>query len=105
MRYSLKNKVVLITGAAGGIGAATARALYSRGALLVLTDMSQAAVDEQAKEFGNERALALALDVTDAAATAKVVEQAIAKFGRLDCVMRSEEHTSELQSRFEHECR
>src|SRR5690625_5906874 len=96
MGYSLKNKVVLITGAAGGIGAATAQALYQRGALLVLTDMSQAAVDAQAQGFDSERVLPLALDVTDAAATANAVEQTIAKFGRLD---RSEEHTSELQSR------
>lgn len=87
MRYSLKNKVVLITGAAGGIGGATAQALYRRGALLVLTDMSQAAVDAQAQAFNNERVLPLALDVTDADATVKVVEQAIAKFGRIDCVM------------------
>lgn len=87
MGYSLKNKVVLITGAAGGIGAATAQALYQRGALLVLTDMSQAAVDAQAQGFDSERVLPLALDVTDAAATANAVEQTIAKFGRLDCVM------------------
>ena len=82
--YSLNNKVVLITGAAGGIGAATARALYAEGARLVLTDMQQAAVDALASEFLPERVLPLALDVTDAKATKDVVRQAVERFGRLD---------------------
>lgn len=84
MSYDLKQKVVLITGAAGGIGAATARELYARGASLVLTDMQQAAVDQLAREFDAGRVLALALDVTDAQATEAVVRQAVARFGRLD---------------------
>lgn len=84
MTYDLQGKVVLITGAAGGIGAATARALYAAGAQLVLTDRTQAAVDRLANEFDGERTLALALDVTDAAATKEVVARAVARFGRLD---------------------
>lgn len=87
MAYSLKDKVVFITGAAGGIGAATAEALYTKGALLVLTDMSQEAVDAQAQRYNSERVMALALDVTDASATAQAVEQAVQRFGRIDCVM------------------
>ena len=49
MTYDLNDKVVLITGAAGGIGAATARELYALGASLVLTDMQQTAVDKLGK--------------------------------------------------------
>lgn len=84
MRYDLRQKVVLITGAAGGIGAATVRELYAQGANLVLTDMQQDAVDRLAREFDAVRVLALALDVTDARATEAVVHQAVARFGRLD---------------------
>lgn len=84
MRYDLRQKVVLITGAAGGIGAATARELHAKGASLVLTDMQQEAVDRLAREFDAGRVLALALDVTDARATKAVVRQAVARFGRLD---------------------
>lgn len=84
MSYDLKNKVVLITGAAGGIGAATARALYQQGASLVLTDVSQAAVDALAQEFDASRVLAVVLDVTDLQATKAVVQQAVDKFGKLD---------------------
>ena len=82
--YDLQGKVVLITGAAGGIGAATARALHACGARLVLTDVTQASVDRLAAEFDSERTLALALDVTDAAATKAVVQHAVDRFGRLD---------------------
>ncbi|MGH8466642.1 MAG: SDR family oxidoreductase, partial [Pseudomonas sp.] len=84
MTYNLKDKVVLITGAAGGIGSATARELYAIGANLVLTDMQQPAVDALAKEFDAQRVLPLALDVTDAVATKSVVQQTIKRFGRLD---------------------
>ncbi|SFU02204.1 SDR family NAD(P)-dependent oxidoreductase [Pseudomonas marincola] len=84
MAYDFIGKVILITGAAGGIGAATARELYSLGALLVLTDMQQEAVDQLAQEFDAERVLPLALDVTDAEASKRVVQSAVERFGRLD---------------------
>lgn len=87
MKYDLNGKVVLITGAAGGIGAATARELYAHGANLVLTDMSQTSVDRLAQEFDASRVLPLALDVTDAEATKVVVRKAAEKFGRLDVAL------------------
>lgn len=82
--YNLQGKVVLITGAAGGIGAASARELYAHGASLVLTDTSQEAVDKLAQEFNSQRVLPLAFDVTDAEAAKAVVRQAVERFGRLD---------------------
>ncbi|QTJ67135.1 SDR family NAD(P)-dependent oxidoreductase [Rhodococcus sp. ZPP] len=84
--YFLQDKVVLITGATGGIGAATARELYSRGANLVLTDLSEPTGVALAAEFDPTRVLPLVLDVTDAAAAKAVVEQVVARFGRLDVV-------------------
>jgi len=86
MTYDLNDKVVLITGAAGGIGAATARELYALGASLVLTDMQQTAVDKLAEEFTPSRVLPVALDVTDAVAAKAVVQKTIQRFGRLDVV-------------------
>lgn len=83
-KYNLKGKVVLITGAAGGIGAATARKLHERGALLVLTDTSQHTVDALAAEFDPASVLPLALDVTDSTATHEVVRRTVVRFGRLD---------------------
>jgi NAD(P)-dependent dehydrogenase (short-subunit alcohol dehydrogenase family) len=83
-KYDLNGKVALITGATGGIGAASARALYQQGASLVLTDLSRQALDSLATEFDAQRVLALPLDVTDAAASKAVVEQIVERFGRLD---------------------
>lgn len=83
-KYDLNGKVALITGATGGIGAASARALYQQGASLVLTDLSRQALDSLATEFDTQRVLALPLDVTDAAASKAVVEQIVERFGRLD---------------------
>lgn len=84
MNYHLNGKVVLITGATGGIGAATARELYVLGASLVLTDLQQAAVDKLAAEFDPSLVLPLVLDVTDAVATKAVVAKTVERFGRLD---------------------
>ena len=89
--YDLDGKVILITGAAGGIGAATARALYAAGARLVLTDLRQADVDKLAVELGDaasrqQRLLAMALDVADLAACKAAVAHAVEHFGRLDVV-------------------
>ncbi len=86
-RYSLQDKVVLITGAAGGIGAATARQLYHRGATLVLTDFNAQAVDDLASEFAADRVITARLNVTDLDASRQVVADAVATFGRLDIVM------------------
>jgi NAD(P)-dependent dehydrogenase (short-subunit alcohol dehydrogenase family) len=80
----LSGKVILITGAAGGIGAASARALHAAGARVVLTDIIQRSVDEVANEIGGDRVLPLALDVTDRAAADAVVQFVVQRFGGLD---------------------
>jgi NAD(P)-dependent dehydrogenase (short-subunit alcohol dehydrogenase family) len=83
-RLDLTDKVILITGAAGGIGAASARALHAAGARVVLTDVSQLSVDEVANQIGGDRVLPLALDVTDRAAADAVVQSVVQRFGGVD---------------------
>jgi NAD(P)-dependent dehydrogenase (short-subunit alcohol dehydrogenase family) len=83
---ALTGKTVFITGAAGGIGAATARVLHRRGANVVLTDLEQRAVDAVAGELGRRGALPLAVDVTDAAGLQAAVAAAVGEFGALDVV-------------------
>jgi NAD(P)-dependent dehydrogenase (short-subunit alcohol dehydrogenase family) len=83
---TLTGKTVFITGASGGIGAATARLLHRRGAKLVLADVNQQAVDAVADELGRQRTMALTLDVTDSAALEAAVAAAVERFGSVDVV-------------------
>ncbi|MEU0742915.1 short-chain dehydrogenase/reductase [Streptomyces sp. NPDC006134] len=84
--YPLPGKTVLITGAAGGIGAACARALHARGANLVLAGRTASSVAALARELGEERTLPLSVDVTDRAALDDAVARTVDRFGRLDVV-------------------
>ena len=80
-------KTALVTGAARGIGLATAHALAARGASVVLVDLHEEQVVSAAAEVHRERALGLAADVTDAAAMDAVVAAAVERFGGLDIVV------------------
>jgi NAD(P)-dependent dehydrogenase (short-subunit alcohol dehydrogenase family) len=78
--------VVLVTGAAGGIGTATSRALVARGHRVVLVDVERAGIDSLAAEFG-PNALAVAADVVDLDAMENAVAATVSAFGRLDVVL------------------
>jgi NAD(P)-dependent dehydrogenase (short-subunit alcohol dehydrogenase family) len=86
----IRDKVILITGAASGIGAATAPLLAARGAKLVLTDLDAGGVARVAAEtgdqIGRDRALALSADVTQPDDLDSAVATAVARFGRIDVV-------------------
>jgi len=75
-------KVVLVTGGGSGIGAATCRALAAAGATVVVADANGGNAEAVARELPN--ALALTVDVTDAAACETMVDTIRARFGRLD---------------------
>ncbi|MFG3618697.1 SDR family NAD(P)-dependent oxidoreductase [Nocardia sp. NPDC047654] len=82
----LDGKVVLITGAAGGIGTATALLAAEEGARLALTDVSEdrlEATAEQVRAAGGE-VLALPADLTDGAAVTALIDAVVAEYGRLD---------------------
>jgi meso-butanediol dehydrogenase/(S,S)-butanediol dehydrogenase/diacetyl reductase len=78
---SRDDRIVLITGAAGGIGAAAARRLAADGARLVLADVDGAAVEKLAAELGG---VAVQADVTRAADIERMLEEPYARWGRLD---------------------
>ncbi len=88
MRNSLDftGKVALVTGAAAGMGLATARAFAEAGAAVVLADFKEDAVRAATEKLATagHRALAVRCDVSDDAQVAAMVERAVAEFGRLD---------------------
>lgn len=82
----LAGRVVLITGAARGIGAHTARLLAARGARVSLTGLEPDLLETLAKELGDEHAW-FECDVTDQASMDAAVAATVERFGRIDVVM------------------
>ena len=82
----LADKVVLITGAAGGQGRAHAQLLHRLGARLVLTDIDQAGASELAASLGSET-IGLGHDVCSAKDWARAVDAAVGAWGRIDVLV------------------
>ena len=83
---SIAGRVAVVTGAASGMGAATARLFAAEGAQVAVTDLDLPACEELAAECGNG-ARAYALDVADKQAIADTVAQIAADFGRIDILV------------------
>ncbi len=90
MELGLTGQVGLITGAAGGIGAAIARVLAAEGCDLALLDLAHSplldAVAEDVERAGH-RAMTLEADVADFAAAESIVSSAVGALGRLDVLV------------------
>ncbi len=80
------NSIVVVTGAASGIGRALASELVSSGATVVLADMNASLLSETAASLAGNggRVKAATLDVTDFNAVKDLIEGVIEEFGRLD---------------------
>ncbi len=84
---SFDGRVVLVTGGASGIGAATARAFSAAGASIAIGDLDLAAATGLARELPT--AEGFRVDVTDRPAVEGFVAAARARFGRLDVLVNS----------------
>ena len=80
----LEGRVAVITGAASGIGAATARRFHAEGATLLLADQNEAGGTAVAAELAG--AAFRRVDVTDATAVEALMNEAVERHGRLDVV-------------------
>jgi 3-oxoacyl-[acyl-carrier protein] reductase len=86
---SIAGRAALVTGAASGMGRATAHLFADEGAHVAVTDRSEEAVATVVREITDAggRAHGWAMDVTDGARVKTVIDAAAARFGRLDILI------------------
>ncbi len=84
----MKNKVIIITGAAMGLGHAAAKELASKGANLMLVDYNEKSLldakTEISKEFPNVKIVTVLADVSNEEAVKNYVDETVKTFGRID---------------------
>lgn len=82
----LENRIALVTGAASGLGLATATAFAREGATVVINDLRLEAAQEAAAKLGDKH-FAVAGDVSSEEAVTAMVEAVLARFGRIDILV------------------
>ena len=82
----MAGKICIVTGAAQGFGKGIAEELYKEGATIVIADMNEPLAKQVAVEMG-ERAVAIAVNVSDEESVANMVAQTVEKFGGLDLML------------------
>ncbi|PLZ03205.1 hypothetical protein CY652_07460 [Burkholderia sp. WAC0059] len=82
-------KTAIVTGSAGGIGAATATALARRGYRVVIADLREKSAAETARRLRDEglEALAVAVDVADERSVKAMVDQVVGRWSRVDVLV------------------
>jgi 3-oxoacyl-[acyl-carrier protein] reductase len=84
--FDLTGKTALVTGATGGIGAGIARAFHTAGATVAISGRQVEKLEALAKELG-DRVHVVPCDLADKAAVTKLIDEAVAKLGRLDILV------------------
>lgn len=79
-------RVIIVTGAASGIGKGIATRLAKDGARLVIADLDEAAAQTTAEELGSD-ALGVAVDVTDRTAVDAMTDAVMERYGRIDALV------------------
>lgn len=84
---SLKDQVVIISGASRGIGKATAKILYEQGANLVLFSRNYEELKKEFADFDNTKILLIKADVSSYKDVVNIAENTIKKFGKIDTLI------------------
>lgn len=89
MTEGIRGKIVVITGASSGLGAATARRLSNEGAIVVLAARRRDRIEALANELstGDRRVLAIETDVANKDQVKSLVDKTVATHGRIDVIL------------------
>lgn len=88
MSYSLDGKTAIVTGAAGGVGLAVARALFERGANVMFADCNEAALDHEMARFNDDpRARRFSADMSQRLSMANLLSATLDAFDRVDILV------------------
>ena len=84
----VQDRVVVVTGGAGGIGAAACRAIAAEGGKVVVADLDERAAEAVANAIvdGGGAAVSVAVDVTDRSSVRSMIDKAVATFGELNVI-------------------
>tara|TARA_B100001093_G_scaffold60786_1_gene51240 strand:- start:389 stop:1159 length:771 start_codon:yes stop_codon:yes gene_type:complete len=85
--YALTDKVIILTGAAGGIGQVMAREFASAGAHVVLVGRTEKSLNAVAETLGKSRSMVVPTDITDPDLVENLIATTVEAFGRLDAIV------------------
>ena len=94
MKFDYRDKVFVITGAAGGIGSHLAKEVATQNGIVVALDINQNKLTQLINSLSGNNHLAICFDLTDKAEMQKAIEQIKAKYGRIDVLANNAAITS-----------
>ena len=94
MKFDYRDKVFVITGAAGGIGSHLAKEVATQNGIVVALDFNQNKLTQLINSLSGNNHLAICFDLTDKAEMQKAIEQIKAKYGRIDVLVNNAAITS-----------
>ena len=90
MKVDMKDKVVIVTGAAGGIGRECAKVLLENGAQVIIADIAKEKGQDSAEELSAKGVCRfIHTDVTSRDGVSKLIETVLAEFGKIDVLVKN----------------